>query len=122
MIHEARQALLLARVRETDVAGMTVREALEMATLGGAAALGRDDIGHLAPGMAADFIAVDTERKPWVGAHADPVAALVLCRTDRVDYSFVNGRMIVDRGRLTSLDYEALAAKTRRAAIQLSGG
>jgi len=121
MIHEARQALLLARVKEPSVAGMTVREALELATLGGARALGRDDIGQLAPGMAADFIAFDTERKPWVGAHADPVAALVLCQTDGVDYSFVNGRKIVDRGRLVTIDYDTLAEKTRKAAIRLSG-
>jgi len=122
MLHETRQALLLARVRDTDVAGMAVREALELATLGGAAALGRDDIGYLAPGMSADFIAVDSERAPWAGAHADPVAALVLCQTDRVDYSFVNGKKIVERGRLVTIDLEALAEKTRKAAIRLSAG
>ena len=120
LLLEARQALLLARVREVDVAGMTAREALEIATLGGAQVLGRDDIGHLAPGMSADFIAIDTERKPFVGAHADPVAALVLCQTESVDYSFVNGKKIVDQGRLTTVDYDALAEKTRAAAIALS--
>ena len=91
-------ALLLARVREVNVTGMSAREALEIATLGGAKALGREDIGHLAPGMSADFIACDTQKKPWVGTHADPVAALLLCQTDSVEYSFVNGRKIVDRG------------------------
>jgi cytosine/adenosine deaminase-related metal-dependent hydrolase len=120
LLLEARQALLLARVREVDVAGMTAREALEIATLGGAQVLGRDDIGHLAPGMSADFIALDTERKPFVGAHADPVAALVLCQTESVDYSFVDGKKIVDQGRLTTVDYDALAEKTRAAAIALS--
>lgn len=120
LLLEARQALLLARVREVDVAGMTAREALEIATLGGAQVLGRDDIGHLAPGMSADFIAIDTERKPFVGAHADPVAALVLCQTESVDYSFVDGKKIVDQGRLTTVDYDALAGKTREAAIALS--
>ena len=121
LLLEARQALLLARVREVDVAGMTAREALEIATLGGAQALGReDDIGHLAPGMSADFIAVDTERKPFVGTHADPVAALILCQCDHVDYSFVNGRKVVDQGRLTTTDYDELARETREAAIALS--
>jgi cytosine/adenosine deaminase-related metal-dependent hydrolase len=120
LLQEARLALLLARVREVDVKGMTAREALEIATLGGAQALGRDDIGHLAAGMSADFIAFDTERMPFVGAHADPVAALVLCQTDRVDYSFVNGRKLVDRGRLTSVDYPVLAEKTRKAAMRLA--
>jgi cytosine/adenosine deaminase-related metal-dependent hydrolase len=120
LLHEARQALLLARVREVDVAGMTAREALEIATVGGAAVLGRDDIGHLAKGMSADFIAFDIQRKTFVGAHADPVAALVLCQNDHVDYSFVNGRKLVDQGRLTIVDYDPLAEKVRRAAIRLS--
>jgi cytosine/adenosine deaminase-related metal-dependent hydrolase len=120
LMHEARQALLLARVMEVDVKGMTAREAMEIATLGGAKVLGRNDIGHLARGMSADFIAFDMERKPFVGAHADPVAAMILCQTDYVDYSFVNGKQIVDQGRLISVDYDALAKKTRKAALSLS--
>jgi len=120
LIHEARQALLLARVREVDVKGMTAREALEIATLGGAKVLGRDDIGHLASGMSADFIAFDMQRGPFAGAHADPLAALILCQTDYVDYSFVNGKKLVDQGRLTTVDYDMLAEKTRKAAIRLS--
>jgi cytosine/adenosine deaminase-related metal-dependent hydrolase len=120
LIREARLALLLARVREVDVTGMTAREALEIATLGGAKALSRDDIGHLAPGMSADFVAFDTQGNAHVGAHADPVAALVLCETNGVEYSFVNGRKIVDRGVLTTVDYDVLAEKTRKAAIKLS--
>ncbi len=120
LIHEARQALLLARVREEDAKGMPAREVLEIATVGGARVLGRDDIGHLARGMSADFIAFDTQRKPFVGAHADPVAALILCQTDDVDYSFVNGRKLVDQGHLTTVDYDVLAEKARKAAIRLS--
>ena len=120
LVHEARQAMLLARVRERDVAGMSVREALEIATRGGAQALGRDDIGHLAPGMSADFIGFDTERRPFVGAHADPVAALLLCQNDYVDFSYVNGRKVVHGGRLTTIDYEILAETARKAAIALS--
>jgi cytosine/adenosine deaminase-related metal-dependent hydrolase len=119
LIHEARQALLLARVREIDVTGMTAREALELATLGGAKVLGRDDIGHLAPGMSADFVAFDALSNAHVGNHADPVAALVLCQTDRVAYSFVNGRKVVDQGVLTTVDYDVLAEKTRKAAERL---
>lgn len=119
MLQEARLALLLARVREVSVDGMTAREAIEIATRGGAEVLGRDDIGHLAPGMSADFIAIDAHRNEFVGAHADPVAALVLCQTDHVDYSFVNGRMVVDQGRLTTADYDVLAEETRDAAIAL---
>jgi cytosine/adenosine deaminase-related metal-dependent hydrolase len=120
LIHEARQALLLARVRETDVTGMSAREALEIATVGGAKVLGRDDIGHLAPGMSADFVAFDALSNAHVGDHADPVAALVLCQTDRVAYSFVNGRRVVDQGVLTTVDHDLLAEKTRKAAERLS--
>lgn len=122
LMHEARLALLLARVREVDVEGMSAREALEIATLGGAQALGRDDIGSLAKGMSADFIAFDSARETFAGAHADPVAALILCQNDRVDYSFVNGRKVVDRGQLVTVDYGVLAEKTRKAAIELSRG
>jgi len=121
LVHEARLALLVARMREVSVAGMTAREALEIATRGGARVLGRDDIGHLAPGMSADFIAFDVEQRSWVGAHADPVAAVVLCQTDRVDYSFVDGRKVIDQGRLATIDYDVLAEKTRKAALRLSG-
>ena len=120
LLQETRMALLLARTRELDVAGMTAREALAIATRGGAQCLGRDDIGYLAPGMAADFIAFDTWRHDFVGAHADPVAALLLCQNARVDYSWVNGRLLVQEGHLTRLDAETLARQTRRAAIRLS--
>jgi cytosine/adenosine deaminase-related metal-dependent hydrolase len=117
ILHEARQALLLARAREVDVAGMTAREALEMATLGAAKVLGRDDIGYLAKGMSADFIAFDTQRNSFVGSHADPVAALIQRQNDHVDYSLVNGKKIVGKCRLVSVDYDALAEKKRKAAI-----
>ena len=120
MFLEARQALLLARVREESVSGMTARECLEIATRGGAKALGRDDIGYLAPGMSADFIALDTERKAFVGANADPVAALVLCHNDHVDHSWVNGRQVVEDGRISTIDYPVLAKQTREAAIRLA--
>ena len=61
MLAEARQALLLARLAG-DPGALSARDALEMATRGGAQVLGRDDIGHLAPGMAADFVAFDVRR------------------------------------------------------------
>ena len=119
LIQEARQAMLLARIREQDAAGMTAREALYLATRGGAHALGRDDIGYLAPGMSADFIAFDSQRNSFVGSHADPVTALLLCQNERVDYSFVNGRKLVDKGQITSIDYDLLAEKARKAAMKL---
>jgi 8-oxoguanine deaminase len=104
LLHEARQACLIARVLDRDAAAMTARTALEIATIGGAAVLGRDDIGSLAPGMSADFICIDIDTPAFAGAQQDPVAALVLCQVDRVDFSFIHGRRIVDAGRITTLD------------------
>jgi cytosine/adenosine deaminase-related metal-dependent hydrolase len=114
LFYEARQAFLSARVRDLDAAAMTAREALEIATLGGARVLGRDDIGCLAPGMAADFICVDLDRASFAGALHDPVAALVLCDVGRVDYSFINGRRVVDEGRLTTAELPRLIETVNR--------
>jgi 8-oxoguanine deaminase len=108
LLQEARIAFLLARVGTEDATTMTARQMLELATRGGARVLGRDDIGYLAPGMAADFIAIDLDRPEFAGAHYDPVAALIFCQVNRVSYSFINGRCVVDQGRLTTLDLPAL--------------
>jgi len=114
LLHEARQAFLSARVRDLDAAAMTAREALEMATLGGARVLGRDDIGCLAPGMAADFICIDLDRASLAGARHDPVAALVLCDVGSVDYSYINGRCVVEEGRLTTVELPRLIETVNR--------
>lgn len=119
LLHEARTAFLMARVREGDAKAMTAREILEIATRGGASVLGRDDIGSLAPGMAADFIAINCDRPAFAGAMHDPVAALIFCQCDRVDYSFINGKKVVDRGRLLALDLERLVTDCNRMAVTL---
>lgn len=119
LLNEARTALLLARVREGDAAAMSARQALELATLGGARVLGRDDIGAIAPGKSADFIAIDLDRLSLAGALHDPVAALLFCQIDRVDYSYVNGRPVVAEGRLQTLDPRTLIATANRLARQL---
>ncbi|HLY28945.1 MAG TPA: 8-oxoguanine deaminase, partial [Aggregatilineales bacterium] len=103
LILEARQAMLLQRVL-AGPAATTAREMLETATRGGAAVLGRDDVGVLAPGMAADFIAINLNRVEFAGAWHDPVAALVFCAPVNVDYSVINGRVIVREGQLTTLE------------------
>ena len=120
LLHEARAAFLLARVGARDAGAMTARGALELATLGGARVLGRDDIGCLAPGMSADFITFDTARPQFAGTHLDPVAALIFCQADRVDYSFVNGKKVVDAGRLVTADLAALTERTNAQARQLA--
>ena len=116
LLAEARQALLLQRVQGNPGA-MTGREALETATLGGAAVLGRDDIGALAPGMAADIIAYDLNALAYAGgAVHDPVAALVFCQPQNVDLAIVNGRVLVEEGRLRHVDLPVLVEEHNRAA------
>ena len=119
LFQEARMAFLAARVQELDAAAMTAREALAIATRGGAQVLGRDDIGHLAPGMSADFIGINIDRPQFAGAHHDVVAALILCQTDRIDYSFINGRKVIDQGRLLPIDLVKLVKKTHQLAQQM---
>jgi cytosine/adenosine deaminase-related metal-dependent hydrolase len=121
LLDEARQAMLCARVRDLDASALTAREALDIATLGGARVLGRDDIGCLAPGMAGDFICIDLDRPELAGAHHDPVAALVLCGVRSVDYSFIGGRCVVERGELTTAELPRLIeAVHREAALMLT--
>jgi cytosine/adenosine deaminase-related metal-dependent hydrolase len=103
MLAEARQAMLLARVLG-DPGALTARQALELATLGGAAVLGRDDIGALAPGKCADCFAIDLQRLPYAGALHDPVAATLFCAPQQVDYTIVHGRVIVRDGQVTTID------------------
>ena len=138
MVNEARQALLLARVGrslqapETDASGqtffgcdlgpaeMTARDALHIATRGGAQVLGRSDIGHLAPGMCADLAIFDLNTLAFAGgAVHDPVGALLLCASPQAAYTVVNGQVVVRQGRLTTLELEPLLERHNRLAQQL---
>ena len=110
MLAEARMAMLLQRVAKGADA-LSAREALEMATLGGAAVLGRDDIGQLAPGMAADLIAIGLNRLEFAGAQADPLAALLFCSPPKVDLSIINGRVVIEDGAFVDLDLAELIAR-----------
>ncbi|MBE7199533.1 MAG: amidohydrolase family protein, partial [Parafilimonas terrae] len=121
MLGEARQAMLLARVGHGPAA-MTAREALEIATLGGARVLNRDDIGALAPGMAADIVAFDLRGIAMAGALHDPVAALAFCAPQRVAWSIIDGKVVVREGHLTTLDTTALAARHNALAAALMRG
>ncbi|HKT96787.1 MAG TPA: 8-oxoguanine deaminase [Paraburkholderia sp.] len=118
MVAEARQAMLLARVGFGPDA-MTAREALEIATLGGARVLGRDDIGALAPGMAADFIAFDLRQPLFAGALHDPVAALVFCAPSQVALSVIGGRTVVKDGVLQTVELGPVIERHNRLAAQL---
>lgn len=119
LFQEARTALLLARVGSCDASIIKAREVLELATLGGARVLGRDDIGYLAPGMSADFIAINIDRPQFAGAHHDLVAALIFCQVDAVDYSFINGRKVVEQGHLTTVELATLIEKHNQLAKQI---
>ncbi|HYF63327.1 MAG TPA: amidohydrolase family protein, partial [Herpetosiphonaceae bacterium] len=122
MLSEARQALLLQRVGG-DPAALTAREALRLATSGGAAVLGRDDIGYLAPGMAADFIGYRLDTIGLAGgAVHDPLAALVFCQPPGVDLSVINGRTRVRDGRLLGVDLPPLIARHNQIARALVRG
>ena len=94
-----------------NAGAMSPRQALELATRGGAAVLGRDDIGYLAPGMSADFIAFDLNQIALAGANHDYVAAMVLCQPQNVDYSVINGKVIVDNGQFTTIDTQEIIKK-----------
>jgi cytosine/adenosine deaminase-related metal-dependent hydrolase len=107
MLGELRQAMLLQRVQGGPGA-LTARRTLEIGTLGGAKALGRDDIGALAPGMAADLAVWDLAALPFAGGLHDPVAALLLCAPLRSAYTIVNGKIVVREGRLTTVEPRAL--------------
>jgi cytosine/adenosine deaminase-related metal-dependent hydrolase len=111
LLDEARHAMLLQRVKGGSTA-MTGREALRLATRGGADVLGRDDVGYLAPGMAADIIGVRTDTLAMAGgAVHDPLAALVFCRPTTVDFTVVNGATLVEHGTFTRLDVAPLVAR-----------
>jgi len=118
LLNEARQALLLARVLG-DPAALTARQALEHATLGGAAVLGRDDIGALAPGMCADFFALKLDRLGYAGGLHDPVAATLFCAPQQADYTVINGRVIVRAGQLTTIDLGRVVEQHNRLARTL---
>lgn len=119
MLAEARMAMLLQRV-EGNPAGLSAREALYLATRGGAEVLGRDDIGVIAPGKMADIVGFRIDTLPMAGAAVhDPVAALVFCQPPSVEFSMVHGRVLVDGGELVLGDVRALAAEHNRIAVAL---
>ena len=121
MLGEARQAMLLARVGHGPDA-MSARAALQLATRGGARVLGRDDLGVIAPGMAADLALFRLDDVTFAGALHDPVAALLFCAPRRADVTIVNGRVIVRDGQLTSVDLPVLVERHNCLARQLLTG
>ena len=143
LVNEARQAMLLARVGralqppetrqgadgqprtffgcDLGPAEMTARDALSVATRGGAQVLGRTDIGHLAVGMCADLALFDLNTLAFAGgAVHDPVGALLLCASPQAAYTVVNGRVVVREGQLTTIDLAPLIERHNHMAMQLA--
>jgi cytosine/adenosine deaminase-related metal-dependent hydrolase len=130
LLAEVRQAFLLSRVKE-GITGfslsndpnrklITAREALYLGTRGGAAVLGRTDIGSLEVGKCADFFAVDLNRIEYSGgAVHDPVSAVVFCQPVRVDYTVVGGKFVVREGSVVTLDERKLVEVHNQAAKRL---
>ena len=118
MLAEARQAMLLQRVA-LGASAMSAEEALWAGTRGGAEVLGQDEIGYLAPGMAADFVGIRLDRLAFAGAQADPLAALLFCTPPTVDLSVINGQVVVQDGQLQGLDLPAVMARHNELAQEL---
>jgi cytosine/adenosine deaminase-related metal-dependent hydrolase len=112
LLGEARQAMLLQRVGwpgfESRADRFSAREALELATRGGASVLGRDDIGSLEVGKAADFVAYRIDGIEHAGAGGDRVAALLTCAPVTAWYSVINGQVVIEQGEIGGLDLPAL--------------
>ena len=119
MMADVWQAMLLQRVGFGPDA-MTARQALEVATLGGARVLNRDDIGALKPGMSADIVMFDVRQIGFAGALHDPVAALVFCTPPNVACSIINGRVVIRDGQITTLDLGQVIERHNRLAVELA--
>ncbi|QJD92963.1 8-oxoguanine deaminase [Duganella dendranthematis] len=118
MMGEVRQAMLLQRVGFGPDA-MTARQALEVATLGGAKVLNRDDIGAIRPGMSADIVMFRLDGIGMAGALHDPVAALVFCTPPNVACSIINGKVVVRDGKLCTIDLPVIIERHNALALQL---
>lgn len=109
---EIRNAMLLQRVAFGESA-LTAREALKLATIGGASVLRMDEeIGSIEVGKAADIIGFNLQdRLEFAGGLSDPVAAIVFCDAKQVDFSMINGSVVIEDGRFVSIDEEEFIQK-----------
>jgi cytosine/adenosine deaminase-related metal-dependent hydrolase len=107
LLAEARQAMLTTRARK-GAGAMTAREALRVATRGGAACLGRDDLGSLEVGKRADIALFAVDGLAYRGAESDPVASLIFCNPGPVQHLFVEGKPVVHDGHLVNMSEASL--------------
>ncbi len=138
MILELRQTMLLARLglglseidrRRSQTAvtdppesadWVTARDVLELGTRGGASLLGRDDIGHLAPGMCADFFSIDLNSIDYAGGLHDPVASVIFCAPQRAKTTVINGQVVVSDGHIVTLDMAPIVQEHNRLAAEMA--
>ena len=122
MIEEMRKVSTFARIAGRDVEATSLDQVFHAATVGGATALMRDDIGRLAPGMKADVVLVDLAN-PWMRPLHDPLRSLVFHAADRaVRDVFVDGRQVVADGRVLTLDHDAACARLEEAQARMIEG
>lgn len=121
LLNEARQAMLLQRV-SGNPAGLSAREALEIATIGSASVLGRDDIGLIAEGMSADIIGYRLDTVGFAGALHDPLAGLLFGQSPSVDVSIINGKIVVQDGHILTVDLPVLIEEHNKLSKQLING
>ena len=121
MLAETRMAMLVHRL-DPRLRWVSAQEALWMATRGGARALGRDDIGQISPGKAADLVMIDLGKMAYAGAQSDPLAAIVYnLSSSCVDLAMVNGRIVFRNGRCLRIDEREAAAIANRIADEMLG-
>jgi len=115
--------MLLQRVGwpgfESSADRFSAREALELATLGGAAVLGRDDIGSLEPGKAADLVAYRVDGIQHAGAGGDRVAGLLTCAPVNAWLLVINGNIVLEQGKIHGLDLDSLVTQHNQQAQAL---
>jgi cytosine/adenosine deaminase-related metal-dependent hydrolase len=121
LLAEVRQALLVSRARGAST-GLSAREVLRVATRGGGACLGRDDVGSLEPGKRADVALFSVDDLSHAGGEVDPVAAVVMCGPVRPRHLLVEGRPVVRDGRLATADEQDIAAEGHRVAREIAAG
>ncbi len=123
LLGETRQAMLLQRVGwpgfESRADRFSAREALALATRGGAEVLGRDDIGSLEVGKAADLVAWRIDDLEHAGAASDPLASLVTCSPTSAWLSVIDGRVVIEDGHIPGLDLAALVEQHNQQAARL---
>jgi len=118
MLNEARQAMLLQRVKH-GASAITARQILRTATRGGAEVLRQKNIGQIAPGFSADMAIYDMHTVDLAGTQCDPLAGLVFCGPIKTKHTIINGCLVVEDGHLTTINLNSILREHRKLSIDL---